>query len=72
MTTLLKEAFAKASKLPPKEQDALASILLDELASERRWDRAFARSQKQLASLADEALGEFHEGKTVPLDEEQL
>jgi hypothetical protein len=72
MTNLLKEAFAKASKLPPQEQDALASILLDELASERRWARAFARSQKQLGRLADEALAEFHEGKTVPLDEEQL
>ena len=64
MTNLLKEAFAKASKLPPQEQDALASILLDELASERRWARAFARSQKQLGRLADEALAEFNEGKT--------
>ncbi len=72
MTNLLEEAFAKISKLPPEEQDALAAMLLAELASERRWDRAFARSQKQLSRLADEALAEFHEGRTVPLDEEQL
>ncbi len=72
MTNLLEEAFAKISKLPPEEQDALAAMLLDELASERRWDRAFARSQEQLARLADETLAEFEEGKTTPLAEDNL
>lgn len=36
MTKLLKRAFEEASKLPQEEQDALARILLEELASERR------------------------------------
>ena len=34
MTKLLKKAFDEASKLPEKEQDALARLLLEELASE--------------------------------------
>ena len=72
MTSLLKEAFAKAAQLPPEDQDALAALLLAEIASEKRWEEAFAKSQDQLARLADEALAEFLEGKTQPLDEDQL
>jgi hypothetical protein len=68
MTKHLAEAFAKVSKLPDDEQDALAAILLEELASERRWTEAFAKSQDVLSRLADEALIEFKEGKTKPLD----
>ena len=72
MNTRLEEAFAQAAQLPPDEQEALAALLLDEIASERLWDQAFAQSQNQIAQLADEALTEFQEGRTVPLDEEQL
>jgi hypothetical protein len=72
MNTRLEEAFAQAAQLPPDEQEALAALLLDEIASERLWDQAFAQSQSQIAKLADEALTEFQEGRTVLLDEEQL
>lgn len=72
MNTRLEEAFAQASQLPPDQQEALAALLLDEIASERLWDQAFAQSQNQIAQLADEALTEFQAGRTVPLDEEQL
>ena len=54
------------------EQEALAALLLDEIASERLWDQAFTQSQNQIAKLADEAVTEFQEGRTVLLDEEQL
>src|SRR5215472_13622184 len=37
MTKLLQKAFDEASKLPEVEQDALGRVLLEELASERRW-----------------------------------
>jgi hypothetical protein len=70
MTDLLEKAFAEAAKLPREEQEALAALLLDELASEHRWTEAFAHSQDELSSLADEALGEFRQGKTRPLDQE--
>ncbi|MFQ5715556.1 MAG: hypothetical protein ACE5GQ_00485 [Nitrospinales bacterium] len=64
MTKLLEQAFAQASKLSQAEQDALAAILLDELASEKRWTKTFAQSQDKLAQLADEAVEEFKSGKT--------
>ena len=72
MTPLLEKAFAEASQLPDREQDALARWLLDELASERRWEEAFASSADQLGQLADEALAEHHRGRTQPLDAERL
>ncbi len=69
MTKLLEKAFTEAAKLPQDEQDSLARLLLAELASERRWSEAFAKSQDILAKLADEALAEFDAGKTKPLAE---
>ena len=72
MTKLLEEAFAEAAKLPEQDQDALAAVLLEELASERRWDQAFADSADLLAQLADQALAEHRAGKTQVLDPERL
>ena len=72
MTKLLEEAFAEASKLSVQEQDALAAVILEELASERRWDQAFADSTDLLAQLADQALAEHRAGKTQVLDPERL
>jgi len=66
MTQLLEKALIEVAKLPPSEQDALASILLEELASEKKWLESFANSQAELASLADEALVEHRAGKTKP------
>lgn len=51
------------------EQDVLAAILLEEIASERRWSQSFAKSERVLESLASEALAEFRAGKTEPLDD---
>ena len=67
MTELLKKAFRAASRLPPEQQDAVATMLLAELASERQWDDAFTRSQDFLATMADEAIAEDEAGKTEPL-----
>ena len=58
MTKLLQKAFDEASKLPKAEQDALGRVLLDELASERRWEELFSGSHDLLAALAHEALAE--------------
>jgi hypothetical protein len=70
MTKLLERAFSEASKLPQEEQDALAALLLEELASEQRWGQAFAKSEDQLSRLADEALDEHRQGKTQPLEKD--
>jgi hypothetical protein len=58
MTQLLEKAIKKANTLPSHEQDVLASILLDEIASEQSWSASFAKSQDVLTALADEALAE--------------
>ena len=67
MTQLLEKALSEVAKLPPAEQDALAAILLNELASEKRWTESFAKSQDALAKLANEALAENAAGLTKPL-----
>lgn len=72
MPTMLETAFAEVSKLSPREQDAFAAWILEELQSERRWNRAFVNSADVLSNLADEALREHRAGQTQPLDPEQL
>ncbi|WP_297902547.1 hypothetical protein [Metallibacterium sp.] len=69
MTQALTSAVAEATKLPPDEQDILAAILLEEIASEQRWSRLFAKSGYVLEALATEALADFKAGKTQPLDD---
>ena len=67
MTKLLEKVVREASKLPDTEQDAVAAILLEEMASEERWSAAFSKSQGLLAELADKALAEHAAGQTKPL-----
>ncbi len=69
MTRLLSKAFSKVQELPEEEQDALASLLLAEIESERNWSEAFQKSEHQLTLLAQEALSEYKAGRTEP-DEE--
>jgi len=72
MTKLLQRAFEEAAKLPEGEQDALGQMLLEELASERRWEELFAGSHYLLAELGDQALAEHRAGRTVKLDPKKL
>jgi hypothetical protein len=71
MTALLEKAMKHVNALPPEEQDAVASLILEEIESEKRWDELFAGSQGQLAQLAREAIAEYKTGKTKPLDPER-
>ena len=67
MTQLLEKALSQVAKLPASEQDAMAAIVLEELASEQRWAQSFSKSQDLLAKLADKALAEHTAGGTKPL-----
>jgi len=67
VTKLLEQALQEVAKLPADEQDAVASIVLQELASEDRWAASFAKSQEQLAKLAEDAVAEYKAGRTKPL-----
>lgn len=72
MTQLLEKVFAEVEKLPVLEQNALAKWLLNELSSEKHWDKAFAESEEILGKLADEALADHKKEKTRPLDPDSL
>jgi hypothetical protein len=63
MTQLLEQALTEVRKLPEPEQDAIASLILDELADERRWQEGFLRSQDQLARLAAKVREDIRAGR---------
>jgi hypothetical protein len=75
MTELLERAIAQLQTLPPNAQNAadrhsaslIATMILEELEDETRWDEAFARSSNVLAQLAAEAMTEYHAGKTIEI-----
>ncbi|ACK72660.1 conserved hypothetical protein [Gloeothece citriformis PCC 7424] len=52
MTELLEQAIAQLKNLPPSEQDAIATMILEEIDSDK--------SQDVLAKLAAEAMAEYH------------
>ena len=64
MTSLLKQAFKKASKLPDAVQDELAIELLRDIEDELRWDETFEKTRDELGKLADKALEDFKRGKS--------
>lgn len=67
MTQLFEKAFSVACTLPDSKQDLIASMILDEISFEQKWEGSFSKSQKELSILADESLAEFRSGKTKPL-----
>jgi len=72
MTELLEKALAAVQNLPESDQDAIASIILEELADERQWDDAFASSQDQLRRLADRVRRDISAGKVRNLEIDEL
>ena len=72
MTQLLERAIDEARKLPTSEQDAIASLILEEIADERRWDEAFAGSQSQLARLAEKTRADIRAGRVRDLGIDEL
>lgn len=45
MTDLMEQVLAEISKLPEREQSALAAWIREALDSERRWMNTFAESE---------------------------
>ena len=72
MTDLLEKAVAQAKQLPEQQQDAIATLILEEIEDEARWDAAFARSPDVLERLAAEADEEDRLGRTEELDPDAL
>lgn len=72
MTDLLEKAFSQAKDLPEDQQDSIASLILEEIEDEIRWDEAFAKSQGVLERLAAEAEEEDRRGLTEEFDADEL
>ena len=64
MTKLLERAISEISKLPEEEQDALASVIMEEMLAEKQWTRSFSNSQDLLVEMAEEAEKEYEAGET--------
>ena len=63
MTQLLEQALSEVKRLPEADQDAIATLILEELADERHWQESFARSQDQLARLASKVREDIRAGR---------
>jgi hypothetical protein len=74
MSQLMEHAFLKARQLPEQDQEVIASIILQEIESDQRWEELFARpeSAELLSRMADEALVEIRAGRARKLDINEL
>lgn len=72
MTEKPEQAIARARELPDAQQDAIAALVLEEIADEARWDTAFARSHGVLERLAAEAEEENRAELTRELNPDAL
>ena len=74
MSQLMEQAIQRARQLPERDQEALASIILQEIDAEESWDELFSRPESAdlLARMADEALAEARAGRARKLDIDDL
>lgn len=68
MTKLLEKVFTKVSKLPEASQDAIATIVLEELEDEQKWEALFNNSQDALSTIVTQVRNEIKKGDTLPYD----
>lgn len=59
MTELLERAIARLKTLSASEQEAIAALIMEELADDRCWDEAFSRSPDLLAQLVASAMAKY-------------
>jgi hypothetical protein len=64
VTELLRKAVATLSELPPEKQDALAAMVLEELA----FGQVPSRPTLSIEALEEEARLEHLAGRTEPLN----
>jgi hypothetical protein len=63
MTQLLQQALAELQKLDDADQDAVAAIILAEIADEGLWQRSFQSSQSELSRAADNVRRDIRAGR---------
>jgi hypothetical protein len=72
MTQLLEQALTALRQLSDAEQDAIAALIIDEMADERRWDESFARSSSGLSALVDKARQDIQQGRVRSVGWDEL
>jgi hypothetical protein len=74
MSELMEQAIQKVKQLPEHDQESIASIILQEIDSEHRWEELFGRPESAdvLSRMADEALADARAGRPRPLDVNEL
>ena len=72
MTQLLERALEEVRKLSATDQDAIASLILEEIQDEQLWDETFARSQDKLARMAAKAREDIRAGRVRNLEIDEL
>ena len=70
MTALLEKAIERTLELADPDQDEVAALMLSALDAQddRLWDRQFESSQDVLGLLAQEALADYHAGRTTRMN----
>lgn len=70
MTTTLKAAINRLSRLPQRDQEFYAHQLLRELDSDERWNELFEHTtDDQWAQMVDEAKQDAADNGTLSLDD---
>jgi hypothetical protein len=67
ITTSLAQAIERASERSAEEQDLIATLIIDELEAEKKWDELLAGSKDKIGLMAKRAIAEHRAGKTIPL-----
>jgi hypothetical protein len=71
MTQLLQRAIDELRKLPDADQNAIAALILEELADDAKWESAFANSQNELSRITNKVRDDIRQGRVrdVGIDE---
>ncbi|EIC22299.1 hypothetical protein [Thiorhodovibrio frisius] len=68
MTQLFEQAMAEVAKRPAMVQDAIATLVLDELRDNAHWQEVFDHtSDAQWDAMVQQVLAEIDNGRTEPL-----
>ena len=65
MMVLMERAIQEITGLSESEQDFLATLLLENIRDTKQWEEQFASSKDVLEDLFDEAMEEYHAGRTT-------
>jgi len=63
VSQLLDQAVEEGRKLSGTAQDAIAQVIMDEIADDQRWEQAFARSPGKRETLAARAEEQVRSGQ---------